>query len=406
MAYDRYDTRDERSRWRNESSEDRWDRNSERDQGRGGSDDRGFFERAGDEIASWFGDDEAERRRHQDQMRDNPSRGRGFREQGGGWRSQREDSGWGSPDRDSGSASRDRNSSWSSQDRGADQSRASSPGRGSDRWSGSGDDRSFRSRDWERGSGRGFSASTKDYNPDWQREFGSREREGGYGGHDRGSNQERSSGRGGDYRPLTGDYGRGGREAGRGQRGFGDWSRDDDGQSEWGRDPYRSTSRAGTSDWTDRSRHEDPHYDSWRQRHLNDLDRDYDDYRRENQSRFEDDFAGWREKRQQKRGLLMQIREHMEVVGDDEKHVGTVDKVVADRIILAKSDPESGGVHHSLSCSDIGRVEGDRVYLDCSADKARERWRDESRGRALFERDDQGEMGPRSLDHSFSGTYR
>ena len=30
----------------------------------------------------------------------------------------------------------------------------------------------------------------------------------------------------------------------------------------------------------------------------------------------------------------------------------------------------------------------------------------ESRGRALFEREDQGEMGPGVLDRSFSGTYR
>ena len=33
---------------------------------RGGSDERGFFERAGDEIASWFGDEEASRRREMD----------------------------------------------------------------------------------------------------------------------------------------------------------------------------------------------------------------------------------------------------------------------------------------------------------------------------------------------------
>ena len=68
MAYDRYDTRDaprdERSRWRDERSEDRSARDRDRGDSRGGSDDRGFFERAGDEIASWFGDDEAERRRH------------------------------------------------------------------------------------------------------------------------------------------------------------------------------------------------------------------------------------------------------------------------------------------------------------------------------------------------------
>jgi hypothetical protein len=94
------------------------------------------------------------------------------------------------------------------------------------------------------------------------------------------------------------------------------------------------------------------------------------------------------------------------VVGNDDKHVGTVDKVAGDRIILTKSDPESGGVHHSISCSDVDRVEGDRVILDCSSDQARQRWRDERGSRALFEREDQGEMGPRNLDRSFSGTYR
>jgi hypothetical protein len=139
---------------------------------------------------------------------------------------------------------------------------------------------------------------------------------------------------------------------------------------------------------------------------MSDLDRDYDDYQRENQSRFENDFTTWRQKRQQKRGLLDHIREHMEVVGNDDKHVGTVDRIAGDRIILAKSDPESGGAHHSLSCSEIDRIEGDKVILDCSADEARDRRRDESRDRALFEREDQGEMGPRALNRSFEGTYR
>ena len=54
----------------------------------------------------------------------------------------------------------------------------------------------------------------------------------------------------------------------------------------------------------------------------------------------------------------------------------------------------------------IDRIEGERIILDCSADQARERWRDESRSRALFEREDQGDMGDRVLGRSFSGTYR
>ena len=61
MAYDRYDTRregrGEGSRWRDDNRMDRgWSPDRDRNE-------RGWFERAGDEIASWFGDDDAERRR-------------------------------------------------------------------------------------------------------------------------------------------------------------------------------------------------------------------------------------------------------------------------------------------------------------------------------------------------------
>ena len=72
MAYDRFDTRDERPRW----SSERHTETGIGDRGRGiDRDERGFFERAGDEIASWFGDDEAERRRE----RDHRMEGRGAR---------------------------------------------------------------------------------------------------------------------------------------------------------------------------------------------------------------------------------------------------------------------------------------------------------------------------------------
>ena len=38
-----------------------------------------------------------------------------------------------------------------------------------------------------------------------------------------------------------------------------------------------------------------------------------------------DDFSGWRQRRMAKRQMLGQIREHMEVVGSDDTHVGIVD---------------------------------------------------------------------------------
>jgi osmotically-inducible protein OsmY len=44
-----------------------------------GAEERGFFERAGDEIKSWFGDEEAERRRRADEIRKGRNAGRGPR---------------------------------------------------------------------------------------------------------------------------------------------------------------------------------------------------------------------------------------------------------------------------------------------------------------------------------------
>ncbi len=57
-------------------ADDRYDR---RGDDRGRNRDRGFWEQAGDEIASWFGDDDAERRRHEDERRAAQHRGRGPR---------------------------------------------------------------------------------------------------------------------------------------------------------------------------------------------------------------------------------------------------------------------------------------------------------------------------------------
>ena len=380
MAYDRYD-RDERSRW----SDDRSDRNWRGDnRSQSGRDDRGFWDRASDEVASWFGDDEAERRRRQDNMRDEREHGR-----------------WGERGATSRGPDRDYDRGYG---RDYDRDRASR-GRSERDESSFGGSRSDRDFNYDRGLFNRGGSSERDYNPSSRRDL--------WGARDWDDNRDRSRGSGGGYRPMTGDYGRGDHESGqffaasgygRGERPLGEHDRDyDRSQTPYGRDEYRRTSFAGSRK---EERSFDPHYHSWRDRHLNDLDRDYDDYRREHQSKFESDFGSWREKRQQKRGLLGQVREHMEVVGKDDEHVGTVDKVAGDRLILTKSDPESGGSHHSLSCSDIDRVEDNKVILDCTADEARHRWRDDSRGRALFERDDQGEMGPGVLDRSFSGTYR
>lgn len=72
MAYDRFESRRGWREPRSRFSQDNGDRFENRSYGRGWDRDdddrgeRGFFERAGDEVASWFGDEEAERRRRED----------------------------------------------------------------------------------------------------------------------------------------------------------------------------------------------------------------------------------------------------------------------------------------------------------------------------------------------------
>lgn len=151
----------------------------------------------------------------------------------------------------------------------------------------------------------------------------------------------------------------------------------------------------------------DADYGNWRRGQIAALDRDYDEYRRENRSKFENEFSTWRTKRQTQRQSLEQVSEHMEVVGSDGSHVGTVDKVRGDRILLTKNDADADGRHHSIPSSWIDTVDT-KVTLSKSADEAKRQWRDEERNQALFGdqpeesgRDSQG----RILNRSFSGTY-
>jgi hypothetical protein len=67
------------------------------------------------------------------------------------------------------------------------------------------------------------------------------------------------------------------------------------------------------------------------------------------------------------------IREHMEVIGADGVHVGTVDKVDGDRIKLTKADSGQGsheGHHHYISIGLVAEVEGDKVRLSANGDVA------------------------------------
>lgn len=152
-------------------------------------------------------------------------------------------------------------------------------------------------------------------------------------------------------------------------------------------------------------RQHDPHYAQWRQQQIAALDNDYQEYAQENATRFEQEFGSWREKRGQQRQSMGRVTEHMDVVGSDDSHVGTVDKVKDGRIILTRSDPNAGGHHHSIPCGWLESVD-DKVRLNRTAEEAMKAWRDEETSRALFEDRDSGSDGPHILDRAFSGTYR
>lgn len=67
------------------------------------------------------------------------------------------------------------------------------------------------------------------------------------------------------------------------------------------------------------------------------------------------------------------IKEHMEVIGADGVHVGTVDRVEGGRIKLTKKDSGEGshrGHHHYISTALVAEVEGGKVRLSANSDVA------------------------------------
>jgi hypothetical protein len=363
MAYDRYENRRERS-----PDYDRSSRSSGRDE------ERGFFERAGDEIASWFGDDDAERRRREDERMNRDY------DRGGSWSRGRDfDRGYG---RD---ADRDRSAFRASggdfnRNRDQDRNRSQQP-----RSSQDGDRHGY--SDYDRGS----SSRGDGYGPTYT---GGPGYSGGFGYNYGSGESYGSSGYGG-------SYGHGNED--RRDRDRRDYERS---QRPWGRDEYRNTSYVGAGSLPGRD--DDRHYRSWRQRQMDELDSDYDRYNRERQDRFENDFGSWRQNRMTRRGRLGLIREHMDVVGSDGETVGKVDCVKGDHVVLTKGDSPDNR-HHKLDCSMIETVEGDQVRLDIPAEEAKSRWEDAGdRDRGFFGHDNErhGRSDEETnLNRSFSGTY-
>jgi hypothetical protein len=67
------------------------------------------------------------------------------------------------------------------------------------------------------------------------------------------------------------------------------------------------------------------------------------------------------------------LKQHMEVIGADGAHIGTVDRVEGKRIKLTKADSGEGshkGHHHYIDSSLVADIEGNKVRLSANGDVA------------------------------------
>ena len=69
-----------------------------------------------------------------------------------------------------------------------------------------------------------------------------------------------------------------------------------------------------------------------------------------------------------------QIREHMEVIGADGGHIGTVDKIEGERIKMTKTDRGSGGQHHFVPLGLVEEIDADAVRMSFSSELAERFW--------------------------------
>ena len=81
------------------------------------------------------------------------------------------------------------------------------------------------------------------------------------------------------------------------------------------------------------------------------------------------------------------IREHMEVIGADGVHIGTVDRVEDNRIKLIRADSGVGHEqhHHFIPKGLVAEVEGDRVRLTARGDVVADLFEQEETGTPLDE---------------------
>ena len=84
-------------------------------------------------------------------------------------------------------------------------------------------------------------------------------------------------------------------------------------------------------------------------------------------------------------GGFEDIREHMEVIGADGVHLGTVDRIEDNRIKLIRADSGIGHEehHHFIPRGLVADVEGDKVRLSARGDVVADLFEQEKSGQPL-----------------------
>ena len=80
-----------------------------------------------------------------------------------------------------------------------------------------------------------------------------------------------------------------------------------------------------------------------------------------------------------------EVREHMEIIGADGTHLGTVDRVEGDRIKMIRADSGIAheGHHHYIPAGLVAEVEGDRVRLSATAEVVADLFEEEPGGEPI-----------------------
>ena len=80
-----------------------------------------------------------------------------------------------------------------------------------------------------------------------------------------------------------------------------------------------------------------------------------------------------------------EVREHMEVIGADGVHIGTVDRIEENRIKLIRADSGIGHEehHHFIPRGLVAEVEGDKVRLTARGDVVADLFEQEESGDSI-----------------------